>query len=183
MPTYSFLDLAYDILKDSKKPLTYQEIWQTGKASGQTEKIRTSEKTPWQSLGAQLYIEVRDNEQSKFIKVGERPARFFLASREKELPSDIISVIEKEEAKPKENTAKYHERDLHPLLAYFASTNLSFNRGRPIYTCDQNIDFKKFLQDVKIDFESKRLHRSEYDEVHKEIKEYIRSKLHIDVQE
>ena len=322
MPTYSFLDLAYDILKGSPAPLTYQQIWQMGKATGLTEKIRSSGKTPWQSLGAQLYIEVRDNEQSKFIKVGERPARFFLGSREKELPSDIISVIENEEAKPKENTAKYHERDLHPLLAYFASANLSFNRGRPIYTktiyheksqkmgynewvhpdmvgfyipitdwksevielnrlsdnnslrlysfelkkflnrsnyreaffqavsnsswahegylvaanilqnddflaelerlassfgigiinldptdidsstilyparrketldwetinklCDQNIDFKKFLQDVKIDFESKRLHRSEYDEVHKEIKEYILSKLHIDVQE
>ncbi|NHQ60867.1 hypothetical protein G9409_09805 [Chlorobium sp. BLA1] len=322
MAGYSFLDLAYEVLLQSPAPLTYQEIWNKGKESGLTEKIRTSGKTPWQSLGAQLYIEVRDNDQSRFIKAGERPARFFLASREKELPSDIISVIEKAEAKTKDNTVKYQERDLHPLLAYFAYANLSFNRGRPILTktifheksqkagynewvhpdmvgfylpikdwksevielnrlsdnnslrlfsfelkkqlnranyreaffqavsnsswahegylvapnilqnddflselerlassfgigiihldladidastilypahrkealdwetinklCLQNKDFEKFLQDVKIDFESKRLHRSEYDEVHKEIKEYIRSKLHIDVLE
>ena len=29
--------------------------------------------------------------------------------------------------------------------------------------CEQNTDFQKFIQDVKIDFESKRIHKSEYD--------------------
>ena len=27
---YSFLDLAYDVLKQAVKPLTYQEVWQEG---------------------------------------------------------------------------------------------------------------------------------------------------------
>ena len=49
--------------------------------------------------------------------------------------------------------------------------------------CEQNRDFEKFLQDVKIDYESKRIHGQEYDEVHREIKSFIRSKLQIDVQE
>jgi uncharacterized protein len=44
-------------------------------------------------------------------------------------------------------------------------------------------DFEKFLKDVKIDFESKRIHGQEYDKVEKEIKDYIRSKLNIDIQE
>lgn len=44
---------------------------------------------------------------------------------------------------------------------------------------EQNPDFKKFLQDVKIDFESKRVHRSEYDIIEKEIRAYIKNTLKI----
>jgi hypothetical protein len=47
--------------------------------------------------------------------------------------------------------------------------------------CEQNPDFKKFLQDVKIDFESKRVHRAEYDEVVKDIYKYILEKLKFEV--
>jgi uncharacterized protein len=322
MAAYSFLDLAYEVLKKSPTPLTYQEIWQQGKLASLTDSIRTSGKTPWDSMGSQLYIEVRNNEHPRFIKVGKRPARFFLKEREKELSDEIITLIEKEEQKTKGGTTKYHERDLHPLLTYFVSANPSFNRGRAIFTktifheksqkagynewihpdivgfylpiedwkaeviefnrlsdnnslrlfsfelkkylnksnyreayfqavsnsswahegylvaanilqddaflseldrlassfgigiinldpadidasailyparrretldwetinklCEQNRDFEKFLRDVKIDFESKRLHKSEYEEVNKEIKGYIRSKLNIDVPE
>jgi len=45
--------------------------------------------------------------------------------------------------------------------------------------CEQNGDFEKFLQDVKIDFESKRVHKAEYDEVTKDIEKYIADKLKI----
>ncbi len=313
---YSFLDLAYDVLKQSSKPLTYQEIWQIGADKGFSEKIKTSGKTPWQSMGAQLYIDVRDNESSKFIKVGKRPARFFLKEKQAELQPDAIAKIEKEEEKKVEKKTSYLERDLHPLLTYFAYSNPTFNRGRSIYTktiyheksqrsgynewihpdmvgfylpledwqpdviefnrlsdnnslkmfsfelkkslsksnyreayfqavsnsswahegylvaseimqdddflselerlassfgigiihldpndidsstilyparsknnldwetinklCEQNSDFGKFLQDVKIDYESKRIHRSEYDIVVKNIGEYIKAKI------
>ncbi len=317
--TYSFLDLAYDVLKQTTKPLTYQEIWQTGKDKGFADKIKTSGKTPWRSMGAQLYVEVRDNEQSKFIKVGRWPARFFLKERQNEIQPDSVAKIEKEEAKKGEKKTAYQERDLHPLLTYFAYANPTFNRGRSIFTktiyheksqrsgynewihpdmvgfylplddwrpdviefnrlsdnnslkmfsfelkkslgrsnyreayfqavsnsswahegylvaaeilqddellselerlassfgigiihldpkdidgstilyparlrnaldwetinklCEQNSDFEKFLQDVKIDFESKRVHRAEYDEVVKEIGKYIKDKLKIE---
>ena len=46
--------------------------------------------------------------------------------------------------------------------------------------CEQNSDFEKFLQDVKIDFESKRIHRAEYDEVLKDIGKYIKDRLKIE---
>ncbi|MDZ7696313.1 MAG: HTH domain-containing protein [Deltaproteobacteria bacterium] len=318
MAAYSFLNLAYDVLKAATQPLTYQEVWQIGKEKGLTDKIKTSGKTPWQSLGAQLYVEVRDNVDSHFMKVGKRPARFFLKERAAELPADAVAKIEKEEAKKKEKKTEYHERDLHPLLTYFVYANPTFNRGRSIFTktifheksqrsgynewihpdivgfylplddwrpdviefnrlsdnnslrlfsfemkksltkanyreayfqavsnsswphegylvaaeilqddeflaelerlassfgigiihldpadidsssilyparnrdaldwetinklCEQNSDFEKFLQDVKIDFESKRIHRSEFDEVVKDIRRYIRDKLKI----
>ena len=79
--SYSFLDLAHEVLKQSPKPLTYQEIWQVAHEKGLIGKIGSSGKTPWQSLGARLYVEVRDNDVSEFIKVGGRPVRFFLKER------------------------------------------------------------------------------------------------------
>ncbi|MDW7761890.1 MAG: HTH domain-containing protein [Acidobacteriota bacterium] len=321
MPQYSFLDLAYNVLKTATKPLTYQEIWQIGKDSRLSDKIKTSGKTPWRTLGAQLYVEVRDNESSRFMRVGSRPARFFLKERASDLPPDAVTRIEKEESKKPEEKTGFNERDLHPLLTYFAYANPTFNRGRSIYTktifheksqkskynewihpdmvgfylpiedwkpnviefnklsdnnalrlfsfelkkhlnkanyresffqavsnsswahegylvaaeilqdddflaelerlassfgigiihldpadidssgvlyparsrevldwetinklCDQNSDFEQFLQDVKIDFESKRIHKSEYDEVVKDIREYIKDKLKIDLE-
>jgi hypothetical protein len=319
MAVYSFLDLAYEVLKVATQPLTYQEVWQAGKEDGLTDKIKTSGKTPWQSLGAQLYVEVRDNEDSRFMKVGKRSARFFLKDRATELASDAVAKIEKEESKKKAKKTGYHERDIHPLLTYFAYANPTFNRGRSIFTktifhersqksgynewihpdivgfylplddwrpdviefnrlsdnnslklfsfemkksltkanyreaffqavsnsswahegylvaaeilqddeflaelqrlassfgigiihldpididsssilyparvrdildwetinklCEQNTDFEKFLQDVKIDFESKRIHRAEFNEIVKDIRTYIREKLKIE---
>lgn len=315
---YSFLDSAYEVLQAAKHPLTYQEIWEEAIAKGFSKKINTSGKTPWRSLGAYLYVDVRDNSLSKFIKVGSRPARFFLKDRQSEISNNLISQIEKEEKeKARITVPKYKERDLHPILAYFANSNPSFNRGRSIYTktilhekslrqgynewvhpdmvgfylptdwrsevidlnrlldnnsirlfsfeikkslnkanyreayfqavsnsswahegylvavevhqdddflaelerlaasfgigiihldltdvdssevlyparireildwetinklCDQNSDFKKFIQDVKIDFDGKRIHRAEYDSVVKDPAQYISEKLKI----
>ncbi|PIZ32905.1 MAG: hypothetical protein COY42_30690 [Armatimonadetes bacterium CG_4_10_14_0_8_um_filter_66_14] len=134
MATYSFLDLAHDVLRDASKPLTYQEIWQAGTEAALVAKVRTSGKTPWQTLGSQLYVEVRDNDASMFVKVGKRPARFFLAARQPELPPDVIARIEREETKAKDTKPDYHERDLHALMTYFAYANPTFNRGRSIFT-------------------------------------------------
>lgn len=131
---YSFLDLAYDVLKQTAKPLTYQEIWQAGQEKRLTTKVETAGKTPWQTLGARLYVEVRDNDASKFIPVGKRPTRFFLKERQAELPPDAAKRFEKEEGKKVEKKTEFHERDLHPLLTYFAYANPSFNRGRSIFT-------------------------------------------------
>jgi hypothetical protein len=317
---YSFLELASEVLRTAKQPLTYQGIWEVAKESGLSAQINTSGRTPWQTLGAQLYVDVRDNSESKFIKVGKRPARFFLKNRQSEISANLVSQIEKEEEKKEKSAPKYRERDLHPMLAYFAYSNPSFNRGRSIYTktilhekslkqgynewihpdmvgfylpiedwrpeviefnrlldnnsirlfsfevkkslnkvnyresyfqavsnsswahegylvaseilqdddflaelerlaasfgigivhldladidsssvlyparirgtldwetinklCDQNPDFEKFVEDVKIDFESKRIHRAEYDEVVKDPAQYIKEKLKIEL--
>jgi hypothetical protein len=134
MASYSFLDLAYDVLKSTPKPLTHQEIWQVAGEKDLVRRIKTSGKTPWQTLGARLYVEVRDNESSRFIGVGKRPMRFFLREREPGLPSQAATQIEKEETKKKGSKTEYVERDLHPLLTYFAYTNPVFSRGRSIFT-------------------------------------------------
>ncbi|MBK9164298.1 MAG: hypothetical protein IPM21_10350 [Acidobacteria bacterium] len=132
--SYSFLDLAFDVLKTAPQPMVYQDIWEVGLKTGLAARLTTTGKTPWASLGARIYVEVRDNQDSKFVKVGSRPARFFLKSRVAELAPDTINRIEKAEGKAAPAKTGYHERDLHPLLAYYANSNPSFNRGRAIYT-------------------------------------------------
>lgn len=131
---YSFLDLAHDVLNQSDAPLTYQEIWDAASASGVTVKLKSRGKTPWATLGALLYVDVRDNPASRFVKVGKRPARFFLAEKEAALPSDAAESLDTGVAKKGKKTASYLEKDLHPLLAYHAYANPSFNRGRSIHT-------------------------------------------------
>ena len=316
---YSFIDLAKDILKSSQTPLTVQQIWDTAKESPFISKLRSKGKTPWATLGARLYVDVRDNPESKFIQVGRRPSRFYLKSRQSELSETMLQKLELKEVKQKPQTTTYHERDLHPLLTYFVYANPTFSRGRCIFSktifhessrrkgfnewlhpdlvgiylpiddwkqdviefnrlldnnsirlfsfemkksltkgnyresffqavsnsswahegylvsanitqddgllseierlsasfgigvihlklsdfdsscvvyparpkqtldwetvnklCDQNRDFEKFIQDVKIDFESKRVHRSEYDKIIKDPIEYIKHKMKVE---
>lgn len=45
--------------------------------------------------------------------------------------------------------------------------------------CEQNPDFEKFLQDVRIDFNSKRVHKSEYDRVLEDVDTYIKKTFKI----
>ena len=131
---YSFLDLAEAVLKSTSTPLTYQQVWDAAKSAGLTSKIKTKGKTPWQTMGAQLYVDVRDNSSSRFIKVGKRPARFFLQNRASELSEALLQKIEIEEVKKPEPRTTYKERDLHPLLTYFVYANPVFSRGRSIFT-------------------------------------------------
>jgi hypothetical protein len=137
MEKITFLEFAQEVLQSASKPMTYREIWETGKANGLDSKLSTKGKTPWQTLCSQLLVDVRDNPDSKFIKVGRNPARYFLASRKKEVNPDDINYGSRTtntgEGK-KESGWSFHEREVHPLLAYFAYTNTSFNRGKQVFT-------------------------------------------------
>ncbi|MCH8818876.1 MAG: hypothetical protein IIB03_00975 [Acidobacteria bacterium] len=92
--TYSFLDLAEEVLKSVTNPMTYQQVWDSAKNAGLNSKVKTKGKTPWHTMGAQLYVDVRDNPDSRFIKVGKRPARFFLRKRQDELSEALLQKIE-----------------------------------------------------------------------------------------
>lgn len=117
--------------------MTFQEIWEVGKANGLDLKLAITGKTPWQTLGARLFVDIRDNADTRFVKVGRNPARFFLRTRQSEInPDDLTSGARPTKATKtqKGNGFEFHERKLHPLLAYFAYTNTSFNRGKQVYT-------------------------------------------------
>jgi uncharacterized protein len=134
---FTFLDFAQEILKIAPTPMTFQEIWEYGKASGLDSKLAITGKTPWQTLGARLFVDIRDNPETRFIKVGRNPARFFLSTRKTEVnPGDVNTsepLVKTSEIK-NNNEFDFHERKLHPVLAYFAYTNTSFNHGKQVYT-------------------------------------------------
>lgn len=130
-----FLELAKDVLSKAQSPLTYNEVWEKGKEIGLDKKMRTEGKTPWQSLAAQLFVDVRDNPTSLFIKVGKRPARFFLKVRQNEIDPTSLNQIEiQSEEKQDADARDYSERDLHPVLSYFINRSINFNGGKSIYS-------------------------------------------------
>lgn len=130
-----FLELANEVLLLEDKPLVYQDIWEKAVDLKIDRKLNSNGKTPWQTLGARLFVDVRDNENSKFIKVGKRPAKFFLKEKQHLINDTVLEKIEQDDLK-KESKKKIHylERELHPLLSYFAYTNSNFNRGKAILT-------------------------------------------------
>jgi len=74
----TFVELAEKTLAQAEKPLTPNEIWDYAKEFGIAEKIQTDGKTPWASIGARIYIDIRDNENSVFVQISKRPSKFFL---------------------------------------------------------------------------------------------------------
>lgn len=130
-----FLQFAKKVLEKSEAPLIYQDIWKKGLEFGIEKEIDTTGKTPWQALCARLFVEVRDNPDSLFVKVGKRPAKFYLKSKVNTLSTEVIDKIDQEEVAPvKKEKSVFTERELHPLLSYFAYTNTQFNRGKAILT-------------------------------------------------
>ena len=76
---YAFKDYAAEVLEKMQKPMTVAEIWEQGVRLGLDEKLGSSGKTPWQSLGAQIYMDIKQNDaHSRFVQVSKRPALFAL---------------------------------------------------------------------------------------------------------
>jgi len=82
---YTFVDLAYQILKQSPVPLGYREIWKQSVVQGLAGKVGSGGQTPWSTLGARLSSDILNNPDSKFIAVGTRPKKYFLKSRRAEI--------------------------------------------------------------------------------------------------
>ncbi len=118
----TFKELAQKVLEEEKRPLTVNEIWKIAVEKGYDKLCGTKGKTPWLSVGAQIYVDIKDNPNTPFLKIDSKPRKFFLKHL---ISEDELRKIEKEEKgkieSPKD-LKKYRERDLHPFLSYFAYT-------------------------------------------------------------
>lgn len=124
----TFLQLAIETISKIGKPLTPVEIWGKAEELGIAKKVGTEGKTPWASIGARVYLDIRDNQNTELVQVSKRPTKFFLKSLitdenslKKEVESDIEST-EKELSKP----STFNERDLHPLLVKYLNSDTHF---------------------------------------------------------
>lgn len=125
---FTFNDFIKEVFANNKYPMTPDEIWEKGKELNLDKKLGTTGKTPWASLGARLYVDIKDKgEKSLFVQVSKRPARFLLRTidiNQKELLTDIEEKNEKESQKY--NESNFNERDLHPLLVKYVYSDPHF---------------------------------------------------------
>jgi len=120
METITFLEFAKRVLEAEKRPLTTDEIWTIGKAKGFDALLKKQGKTPWATLGARLYVHVRDKSDGLFAHTDTRPKRFYLKSLKKSF-KDVEQLIQDNPIDSSIATKKiFLEKDLHSFLAYFA---------------------------------------------------------------
>jgi hypothetical protein len=113
----TFLQMAQKVLSDEKQPLTASEIWEIAVRRGYEKLVDSKGKTPWATLSAQIYVDVRDNPSCVFVPIGARPKRFILKSQ-----ADTFGGKLPETTIIPEITVKrpdYLEKDLHPLMVYY----------------------------------------------------------------
>jgi len=92
----TFLELAEKILKEVKKPLTANEIWQLGTERGYDKQLNSEGKTPWATLGAQIYVNTKDHPKSPFLHacaVTEKRVAQYTTFKVYVLQSTVVSEI------------------------------------------------------------------------------------------
>lgn len=117
--SYNFLKLAEEILNNTKIPMSINEMWNYAKKNNMTEELNSSGKTPWKTLGARVYVDIKNNKKTKIKQISKRPAKFGLKEFEYHLENY------ENEIEIKDNS-KYTERDLHTLLTKFVYSNQHF---------------------------------------------------------
>lgn len=113
----TFLQMAQKVLNDEKQPLTASEIWEIAVSKGYEKLVDSKGKTPWATLGALIYVDVRDNPSSVFVPIGARPKRFILKNQVESLGGKIPEVIKTPQIAVKK--PEFLEKDLHPLMVYY----------------------------------------------------------------
>lgn len=134
---YTFLDLAIEVIKKEKVPMSVNSIWCKAKELGLDAKLPKYGKTPEQTLGARIYMSIKqDVANSPFIQVSKRPALFFL--RELSIPTVAPTVIVSENEKHSYKEEIYTKYYLHS----FFQTLISSAIQKPYITKCQLIEKK-----------------------------------------
>ncbi|HEX7366898.1 MAG TPA: HTH domain-containing protein [Pelobium sp.] len=119
----TFLELAEKVLQEEKKPMSASEIWALSTEKGYDKQLNGNGKTPWATLGAQIYVNAKDNPKSPFAQTDSRPKKFYLKSQLKQLDlSD--NAISKQLTVVKKKKFDFLEKELHPYLTYYAYYHL-----------------------------------------------------------
>lgn len=136
----TFLELAEEVLKDAKEPLTYKQIWENAKSEPQElyKKVGSKGDAPEHTLRVSITNDINKNgENSKFIFATEKPRTFWLKERKNELPPILEKLkqkIQETQEKEIEEKYKFKERELHPLLVNFINNDEDFNiRAKTIH--------------------------------------------------
>ncbi len=119
----TFLELAEKVLRDEKRPMTANEIWTFAVDKGFDKHLNSGGKTPWATLGAQMYVNAKDNPRTPFAQTDSRPKKFYLKAEVGQLDLSETSIT-KEPVEPKKKRYDFLEKHLHPFLTYYAYYHL-----------------------------------------------------------
>jgi uncharacterized protein len=119
----TFLELAEKVLRDEKRPMTANEIWTFAVEKGFDKQLNSGGKTPWATLGAQIYVNAKDNPRTPFAQTDSRPKKFYLKAQTGQLDLSETAIT-KEPVLPKKKRFDFLEKDLHPYLTYYAYYHL-----------------------------------------------------------
>lgn len=127
MAKYTFLELVEDVLRKANMPLAVEDIWELANRYEFSSKLSSIGKTPWQTIGARLYTDLKKNPKTIFEKVGRRPVKFGIKG--------LASTLDVNQKLPVDLPKKpeYKERQLHPFLAFFAYVSLRGVRAKTIF--------------------------------------------------
>lgn len=112
----TFLQLAQKVIAEENRPLSPDEIWLIAQTKGYDKDVGSRGKTPARTIGSQLYVDIRDNQQSLFAKTDTRPQRFVLRSL---LDTLGINILQSEQPPIRIRKFEYLEKELHPFVVYF----------------------------------------------------------------
>jgi hypothetical protein len=116
----NLIQFAEKVLKAEKRPLTALEIWEIGYQKGYVKQLKSYGKTPWSSIGARIYVELRDKDDTVFVKMDTKPVTFYVKNLSQK--NDISKPQKEEKNNYLERENLYHERDLHKFLTYYVFT-------------------------------------------------------------
>ena len=129
------LEVAKKVLEIKKQPLNPNRIYKIADELDLTKELNLSGKTPWDSFSAQIYSDLKENDNSIFEKISEKPILIKLKSQNLTF-SDAASEV-------KQAKSAFDERDLHPLLANFVGLSPNFNARVKTIFHESSIKSKK----------------------------------------
>jgi len=126
MSNLTLRKLAIMVLKETKTPMTVEEIWDYAQQSKKIDTSKFQGKTPWRTIGAIIYTSIKDkSKQSEFKKIPGRPIRFGLINENYNKHSE--NIINKNDPNKSKQKDTMIERELHKYLAYFAAYRFDAN--------------------------------------------------------
>lgn len=129
------LEVAKKVLEIKKQPLNPNRIYKIADELDLAKELNLSGKTPWDSFSAQIYSDLKENDNSIFEKISEKPILIKLKSQNLTF-SDAASEV-------KQAKSAFDECDLHPLLANFVGLSPNFNARVKTIFHESSIKSKK----------------------------------------
>ncbi|MCK4642517.1 hypothetical protein KAU32_02645 [bacterium] len=125
----TFLELALKVLKETGVPMNTKEIWKYAESKKYSKHVDSKGKTPWYSIQAQIYVNIRDKEDSPFLLSEFKPRKFLLKSS---ISADEVNPKEKKVQKKYQGklVIEYVENLSSELLSSNSKIILDFIKGK-----------------------------------------------------